>query len=191
MTDHYPGDAGGEDTAISGTVTPAGPGTEVATLTPAYLETLLAPFTITPVQWVKALTGSEDFPDQDAEAMTLSIMAAILGSENAEEALAVMNVQRARELCGGEPGGRSPVLEITSARPLKSTYDQGAPCYAIFKATRCDSGEKLQVTTGARAVQAFLLACEFRGWFPVKACLEIRREKTEAGYYPLNMVSGI
>lgn len=163
----------------------------VPAFTAADLELLLAPHTIDLRTWAQALLGNAEFPEQDAEAQTLGILASILSAETPEEALAIMDVNRARELCGGEPGGRSPVLRITGARPLKSDYAEGAACYVIVQAIILAEDRRIQFTTGAKAVQAVILKFMAMNWLPVDCALEIRRERTRAGYHPLNLVSGI
>lgn len=168
------------------------PGTAVAvqTLSPGDLEQLLAPHTIDLRTWAQALLSNAEFPEADAEQQTLGILASILTADTVEETLAVMDVQRARDLCGGEPGGRSPVLRITGVRPLKSDYAEGAACYVIVKAIILAEDRRIQFTTGAKSVQAALLKFAMMNWLPVDCALEIRRERTKAGYHPLNLVSG-
>lgn len=169
------------------------PGAAVATrdITPAEIEALLQPYTISMKEWLTGILTVDDFPDQDPEAVTMGMLAQILMAETSEEALAAMDLQRAKELCGGDPGGRSPVLEITGARPMKSDYDEGAACYCIVSAVVLETGEKIRFTTGARAVQTAIFKHMAQGWMPFRACLEIRRERTRSGFYPLNLVSGI
>jgi hypothetical protein len=134
---------------------------------------------------------NEEMPDSDPEEMALGMLASIMLAETSGEALAALDLARAKELCGGEPGGRSPVLEINGARALKSEYEEGAACYCIISATRLDTGDKIRFTTGARAVQMVVAKHMYEGWLPFKAALEIRRERTRNGFYPLNLVGGI
>jgi hypothetical protein len=169
----------------------AQPGTQLATFTRADLEVLLAPYTVDLKTWAYALMRNDEFPEQDAEAMTLGILANILMAETSEAALKALDVQRAREMCGNEPGGRSDVLEVYGARPLKSDFSEGAACYVIVDALHLKTGERLKFTTGARAVQTVVLKHCLEGWLPFRCALEIRRERTRAGYHPLNMVAGI
>lgn len=171
-----------------------GPGTTVARVerfTTAELDQLLAPHTVSPVQWIRTLLTHEEMPEADPEEMAIGMMAQILMASTSEEALSALDLARAKELCGGEPGGRSPVLEIYGARALKSDYEEGAACYTIVSATRLDTGERIQFTTGARAVQMVIAKHLYEGWIPFKAALEIRRERTRNGFYPLNLVGGI
>jgi hypothetical protein len=168
------------------------PGSTVAVrFSPAELDQLLSPHTVSPVQWIRSLMAADELPDSDPDEMALGMMASILMAETSEEALAALDLSRALELCGGKPGGRSPALEIFGARPLKSTMEDGAPCYAIVSAVRLDTGEKIRFTTGARAVQTVIAKHVYEGWIPFKAALEIRREATARGFHPLNLVGGI
>jgi hypothetical protein len=167
------------------------PGQELATFNRADLEQLLAPYTVDLRTWAYALMRNDEFPEQDAEAMTLGILANILMAETSEQALKALDVQRAREMCGNEPGGRSDALEVYSARPLKSDFNEGAACYVIVDAVILKTGERIKFTTGARAVQTVVLKHCLEGWLPFKCALEIRRERTRAGYHPLNMVAGV
>jgi len=155
------------------------------------IEELLAPYTLNLTTWIKGIFTQDDFPDSDPEEATLAMLAQILTAESSEEALNVFQLDRARELCGGEPGGRSPVLEFTGARALKSDYAEGAACYAIISAVKVAEGEKIRFTTGSRAVQTVVAAHMLRDWMPFKGALEIRRERTKRGFYPLNLVAGI
>jgi hypothetical protein len=74
---------------------------------------------------------------------------------------------------------------------MKSTFTEGTACYVIVSGVRLDTGEPIQFSTGARAVQTVLWKMAYEGWLPFKAALEIRREKTQRGFYPLNLVAGI
>lgn len=172
----------------------AAPGSAVAQIerfTDAELEVLLSPHTITPAQWIRTLLTNQEMPESDPEEMALGMMAQILMAGTSGEALSALDVDRAKELCGGQPGGRSPALEIHGARSLKSDFAEGAACYCIIYATRLDTGERIRITTGARAVQMMVAKHLYEGWLPFRAALEIRRERTKAGYHPLNMVGGI
>jgi hypothetical protein len=155
------------------------------------LDQLLTPFTISLDDWVRGLLTKDEFPESDPDEMAIGMLAQILTAQTSEQALAAMDLDRAKELCGGEPGGRSPVLEITGARPLRSDYEEGPACYCIVDAILLAEGERIRFTTGARAVQAVILTHIANGWLPFRCALEIRREKTRRGYYPLNLVAGV
>lgn len=157
----------------------------------AALETVLAPYTLNLEEWLRGIASADDFPDSDPDAASMGILAQILLAETSAEVLASLNLERAKELCGDTPGGRSPVLEIRGARAMKSTYEEGAACYVIVTAFRLDIGEQIRFTTGARAVQAAIWKHCYMDWMPFRAALEIRRERTQRGFYPLNLVAGI
>lgn len=168
------------------------PSTEVATrLTRAEIDTLLAPHTIDMRTWLAGLLSNDDFPEQDPDEMALGMIAQILLAPTSEATLSAFDLDRAKEMCGNEPGGRSPVLEITGARPMKSEYEEGAACYVIVSAVRLVDGELVQFTTGSRAVQAVIFKHMHEGWMPFRAMLEIRKERTRRGFYPINLVAGI
>lgn len=170
------------------------PAAQVATIerfSVAELDELLTPHTVSPVQWIRYLMATEEPPESDPDEMALGMMAQILLASTSEEALAALDLQRAKTMCGGEPGGRSPVLEIRGARALKSDYEDGAAVYCIVQAVQLDTGERIQFTTGARAVQMVIAKHLYEGWIPFRGALEIRREKTRRGFYPLNLVGGI
>lgn len=166
------------------------PGTDLA-LTSAEIDQILAPATISMREWLIGITSEEEFPESDPEAMALGMLAQILQAKTSEEALTAFQVDRAKEMCGNQPGGKSPVLEIHGARPLKSDYAEGAACYVVVDAIRVVDGERARFTTGSKAVQTVIFKHIYEGWMPFKAMLEIRSEKTKAGFYPLNLVQGI
>lgn len=170
------------------------PGAALATLerlSGTELEQLLAPHTVSPKEWIMTLMTNEEMPEADADEQTLGMLASILLAGSSEEALSALDLQRARDLCGGEPGGRSPVLEFHGARSLRSDYEEGATCYMIADVVRLDTGERMRFTTGARAVQMVVAKHIYEGWIPFRAALEIRRERTRRGFHPLNLVGGI
>lgn len=170
------------------------PGASLAPIerfTVAELDQLLAPHTVSPRDWIITLMTNEEMPEADADEQTLGMLASILLAGSSEEALSALNLQRAKEMCGGEPGGRSPALEFLGARSLKSDYDEGATCYMIADAVQLDTGERIRFTTGARAVQMVMAKHIYEGWIPFRGALEIRRERTRRGFYPLNLVGGI
>lgn len=168
----------------------AAPGTAVAL---PYSETVLAllgQHTISVEQWVTALLTDQEFEDRDTEEATIGILAQILTARTSEEALASLELERAKVMCGGEPGGHSPLLEIRGARPMKSAFEEGAPCFCIVDAVYVHNGEPVRFTTGAKAVQAAIIAHIGNGWMPFQAILEIRSKPTARGFYPLNLVAG-
>lgn len=166
------------------------PGTALA-LTQTEIDQILAPATISMREWLIGITSEDEFPESDPEAMALGMLAQILQAKTSEEALTAFQVDRAKEMCGNQPGGKSPVLEIRGARPLKSDYAEGSACYVVVDAIRVVDGERARFTTGSRAVQTVIFKHVYEGWMPFKAMLEIRSEKTKAGFYPLNLVQGI
>lgn len=155
------------------------------------IELLLAPHTIDMRTWITGIMSDADFPESDTETMALGMLAQIIAAPNSEAALNAFSLDRAKEMCGNEPGGKSPVLEITGARALKSDYAEGAACYVIVQAIRLTDGERIQFTTGSRAVQTMIWKHMWEGWMPFRAMLEIRKERTRNGYYPINLVAGI
>jgi hypothetical protein len=178
--------------AVAAALEPAGqaPGTSLALMTTGELEELVGARTVPVREWAASLVQDTEFPDDDPDEMALGILAGILLAGSSEEALAVTNLQRAKELCGNIPGGHSPLLEITAAMPFKSTYEQGAPCYAMVSATVVSTGEKFKFTTGARAVQAVIIAHLVHGWMPFRCLITMRATPTQRGYYPLNLEAG-
>jgi len=168
----------------------AAPGSAVAVTFRADIEALLAPHTISTTEWVTALVTGDDFPEDNPDESILGILAQILTARTSEEALASLELDRAKEMCGGEPGGHSALLEIRGARPMKSRFDDGAPVYSIVDAVYVHNGEPVRFTTGAKAVQAAIIAHIGNGWMPFRAVLAIRRTPTAAGYYPLNLEAG-
>ena len=184
------GQAAREAVAATAATAAAEPGTEIALMSTAELEAIVGTRTVPVREWAESLVQDTDFPDDDPDEMALGILAGILLAQSSEEALAVTNLQRAKELCGNIPGGHSPLLEITAAMPFKSTYEQGAPCYAMVSATVVSTGEKFKFTTGARAVQAVIIAHLVHGWMPFRCLITMRSTPTQRGYYPLNLEAG-
>lgn len=156
----------------------------------AVVEQLLAQHTISLTTWVTALVTGNEYETGDPEESVIGILAQILTARSSDEALASLELDRAKAMCGGEPGGTSPLLEIRAARPMKSRFDEGAPVYCIVDAVYVHNGEQVRFTTGAKAVQGAIIAHIGNGWMPFQARLEIRRLPTAAGYYPLNLIAG-
>ena len=175
---------------VAGNGPPPAPGTELALMTDRELSELVGTRTVPVREWARSLVQDDEFPAEDPDEMALGILAGILMAKSSEEALSVTNLQRAKELCGGVPGGHSPLLEITDAMPFKSTYEEGAPCYAMVSAVVVSTGEKFKFTTGARAVQAVLIAHMVHGWMPFRCLITMRSTPTQRGYYPLNLEAG-
>lgn len=177
--------------ALAGTlVRSTAGGAQVATRFSDRIEQLLKPYTLDLDEWAEALFDVREFPESDPDEQSTTLLASILLAESSEEALAAMQLDRAKLLAGDEPGGHSPLLTIHGARPIRSEYEEGPSCYIIVDYTRKVDGKRGRFTTGARAVQAVILAHIGRGWMPFDAILEIRSQKTRRGYYPLNLVAG-
>jgi hypothetical protein len=174
----------GEDTR-EGNVTP---GTALAVpFTQAELDTMLAPYQVDFRAWLTTLLSGAEFPEADAEESAMGMLAQILTAGDVDEMFAAMQMERAKAMCGNEPGGRSCVMDITAARPLKSTFEEGPGCFVIISAVEVASGRKFQFTTGARAVQASVAMAMHKGWLPLRCVLTIRRQATQRGFYPLNL----
>lgn len=167
------------------------PGKEIERLTQADIEALLAPRTISLKQWLTGVLSEDEFPEDDPDEMALGMLASVMAAESSEEALAVFQMDRAKEMCGNTPGGRSNVLEILGARPLSSSFDEGAACYVIIRARDLAEGHIVQFTTGSRAIQVLLIKHITMGWLPFKARLEIRSQPTRRGFHPINLIAGI
>ena len=167
------------------------PGTDLQPVTRAELDAILAAHQTDMRTWIRSIMGAADMPEANTDDMAIGMLAQILGSNSSEEALAALTLDRAKQLCGDEPGGRSPVLEIHGVRPMKSDYAEGAGSYVIVNAIRLDTGQRVNFTTGSIAVQTVIWKHVYEGWMPFRACLEIKKERTKAGYYPLNLVAGI
>lgn len=183
-----------EDTAavaetVTGTVYQ--PGTDLALPTPGELAEILGSRQLPMRQWVAALVEAEQFEEGDEEDASLGMVRSILLAASSDEVFAAMNVVSVKDLIGDQPGAQSNVFEIRGAQPLKSTFEEGASAFAII--TAFDMAEQLPVTlsTGARSVQAAIIAHQVRGWMPFKARFTRKRKPTRSGYYPLNLERGI
>ncbi len=166
------------------------PGTAVAVLTDEELAEILQPHALDLRGWVTALMTDSDFEEDTEVDPAYAMMASILSAETSEEVFAAMDVKKAKEMCGGEPGGHSPRLLITDARPLQSTFQEGPSCFVIVSATYKADGTKVKFTTGARAVQAAIIKHMHAGWMPIDCVMTIRKTPTRAGFYPLNLEAG-
>lgn len=162
----------------------------IGNLTSARLEELLKPATLDYGAWLEHLLTGERMEEQDSDEIGLGVLASILLAETPEGVLSALDLKRAKTLCGGEPGGHSPLLVITGARGMVSTYEEGAPVYAIVQAIIKATGERIQFTTGSMAIQAVILKMIGEGWMPFEGVLTIRRMATKRGYYPLGLEAG-
>jgi hypothetical protein len=142
------------------------------------------------IGWAKALAQDAQFEDDGDNSPELDMVIAILTAQTSEEAFAVTNVKHAEDLVGDQPGGHGPLMTITGARPLKSTFAEGPACFCIIDATIKASGEAIKLTCGGRSVQALVLTHVNRGWLPFDAILTRRLKPTRNGFYPLNLEAG-
>jgi hypothetical protein len=183
MTDTSIGDGIGEQWQPA----PAGqPGTELAVFGPRDLENLLGVQVIDIRSWAESLVHGAEFPESDPDDATDTMLTGILMASSSQEAFAAMQLQRAKEMCGGEPGGRSNAQEVRGVLPFKSTFEQGAPCYIVVSSFDLAESRSIRWTTGAKAVQTVILTHYVRGWWPFRMQLAIRGERTKRGFYPLN-----
>lgn len=180
----------GPDMGLTGEIVPRYKPGELTQPIAELLGELLQPYTIDLREWAQALFSVTEFAESDPDETSFAMLASILGAQSSEEALMSMELNRAKELCGGEPGGHSPLLIIRGARPMKSEYEEGANCYVIVDATEKHNGKPCRFTTGAKGVQAVILAHMVNGWMPFEGILTIRREKTKRGFYPLGLEAG-
>lgn len=162
----------------------------IGTLDAGRLEELLKPATLEYGAWLEHLLTGERMEEQDPDEVGLGVLASILLAETPEQVLSALDLKRAKELAGGEPGGHSPLLVITGARGMVSSYEEGAPVYAIVQAVVKATGERIQFTTGSMGIQAVILKMIGEGWMPFEGILTIRRMPTKRGYYPLGLEAG-
>lgn len=168
-----------------------GPGTELAIPDRDQILAVLGTRQVDYTAWAKALITGDPLEEDATDDAGLSIVRAILLAETSGQALAAVNMVTTDELIGTEPGARSNVLEIYSARPLASTYEDGAGSFCVIDARDLAEGRDLTFSCGALAVQTVLLACQMNGWMPLKCRLTRRAKPTRRGYYPLNLEGGI
>jgi hypothetical protein len=166
------------------------PGGQLATVDDNAIAALFDQPALDIVGWARALAQNAAYDDDGDASPELDMVIAILSASSSAEAMAVTNVRTAEDLIGTEPGGHSPLLQITGARPLKSTFKEGPPCFCIVDATIKATGEAIKLSTGGRTVQAVILAHVNRGWLPFEAILTRRLKPTRAGFYPLNLEAG-
>ena len=142
------------------------------------------------VAWAQALLQNTEFDEAADSNPELDMVAAILAAESSQSALAVTSMRTALDLLGDKPGAHSGLLRIHGATPLRSTFDDGPPCFAVVSVEDVASGEQYKLTIGARSVQAVILAHTVRGWLPFDCILTRRLKATRAGFYPLNLEAG-
>lgn len=177
------------DGPVTGRVVQAG--TALAIPTEAELDQILGSRQIPMKQWIAALVAEEQFEETDEEDRALGMLRAIMLAESSEAVFAAMNVVSVKDLLGPDPGASSNVFEISGAQPLRSSYDEGPSAFALIHAYDLAEGYPVTLSTGARSVQAAVIAHMIRGWMPFKAKFSRKRRPTEAGYYPLNLERGI
>jgi hypothetical protein len=182
--------AAAEPEPLTGDIVPAYKPGQLTERVSSLIGDLLQPYTIDLRTWAEALFSVSEFEDADPDETSMGMLAQILGAQSSQEALTSLELNRAKEMCGDEPGGHSPLLVIRGARPMKSEYEEGAKCYVIVDAMIKHSGEAARFTTGAKAVQAVILAHMANNWMPFEAILTIRRQKTKRGFYPLGLEAG-
>lgn len=164
---------------------------ELAVPTADQILALLGDTVLPVIPWAQALAEQSEFEETDEEDPSLAVVKSIMLADSSDEVFAAMNVLSVKELVGEEPGGRSNVFTIQGATPLKSTYEEGASCFAVIRAFDKAEGVPVTLSCGGRAVQAALLAHIVRGWLPVDVVFTRRRKATRRGFYPLNMERGI
>lgn len=192
MTSSTPiGDAAAEELGRPRAPFEPAPGTALATITPAEVTELLGAHRLPVKAWLSALAEQEAFEETDAEDASLSILRAIMTAETPEAAFGAMQALSVKELLGDDPGARSNVFELRGATPLASTFEEGPSCFAVIDAFDLAQQIPVTLTCGARAVQAFCLAAQVRGWLPIRVVFTRRRKPTRKGYYPVNVEAGI
>jgi hypothetical protein len=183
-----------EQAELAPTAVPqAAPAAAVATALPTASQILdiLGDSVLPIIPWAQALAERAEFEETDEEDPSLAVVKSILLAATSDEVFAAMNVLSVKDLVGEEPGGRTNVFEIHGATPLKSTYEEGASCFAVIRAFDLAEQTPVTLSCGGRAVQAAILAHIVHGWLPVRVVFTRRRKATRRGFYPLNMERGI
>jgi hypothetical protein len=190
MSNPYPE----EDTASSGDLfTPAGrpaANTDLAVPDLAEVQKILGAQAIPFKEWALAVAKGQEFPTEAEEDPGFSIVAAILTARTSAEVFAAMDLKRTEDILDNGPGARTPVMEISGAIPLASTFEEGPGAFSVVKARWLAEAENFTFSVGARAVQAAIMAHMINGWMPFTCVLVRRRTPTRAGYYPLNLEAG-
>ncbi len=165
----------------------ATPGTELATITPAQIEALIAPHAMRYVDVAAALLNNARYEEEPDAGGASSIVASILTATSSDAALKAAQMDNAESLIGTDPGTRSDRMIIRKGLALESAFDEGVPCFMVISAVWKATGEPFQFTSGARAVQATVLKHTFEGWLPFECVLTRRRKATRKGFFPLNL----
>lgn len=170
---------------------PASPGTSLAIPQLAAVQAALGAHEIDVTAWARALAEQEQFTEADEEDRALSVLRAIVAAETPEAMFAAMDIRGVSDLLGPDPGARSNVYRIHSAKPVTSSFEEGLSCFAVITATDLAESTPVTLSCGGRAVQAALLALTARGWLPYDVKFTRRLKATANGFYPLNLEAGI
>lgn len=114
----------------------------------------------------------------DPEDISRAITDRILQATTADEILAPQGLISARDLLDVP-------IALTGVRWQASTYEEGAPVYAILEAKVLQSGDRVSVSCGARSVLAQAFQLQRRGFLPADVVIRQKGEPTRSGFRPL------
>lgn len=132
-------------------------------------------------QVVAAIVDGAQLPEvESSEDGARNLALAILTAEDADAVLAVFDSASWRDLLD-QP------VEIHGVKWRRSSFDEGAPVFAIVDATTGEDGARVTLTTSGRSVMAALLRLDQLGAWPQRVKLTESRKPTEKGYKALQL----
>lgn len=137
---------------------------------------------IGPTDVEKALVAGVALPEVENSAdVARLIVERILSAETEEELFASQEAMGWREYEGR-------TMEVRGVRWNRSSYDQGAPVYAVVDAVDIVTGQFVTLTTGSKSVMATLLWYDIRAAWPTRLVLQPTKGKTAEGFQPYRLV---
>lgn len=168
--------------ALEGAVLPAArDGRFELTGPPATLDELIAQYTepepgvVEVFSWIMA---AAEMPEDGPEDSQLSIMLRIMQGTVPDEILGSQEVMSAGDLLGE-------TLHINGVKFKRSSFSEGAACYALISAHRETTDTDVVISCGGKNVQTQLLNMRERGFLPFKAAVLKASKPTANGFYPL------
>lgn len=129
-----------------------------------------------------ALVEGTELPmDESPEAAARAIVEQILASPDVDSVFSTFAATPISDLLGIP-------LEVRGVKWNRSSFDNGAPVFAVVNAVRLDSGEAVTATCGGRSVMAAFYAFGRMNAYPVRLAVIESPNPTKEGYRPYRIV---
>lgn len=132
------------------------------------------------VSWARALLLGERYMEPNPNHLNLKMLTAALNSESLFGGTDDSGVTKLQEWVTDAAGSTTGPIEVFNVYVAPSKLNEGQATYILMDVLNLTTGEEMVVSTGATAIQGFLLKALCMGHWPIR-CQFARIDRVDKG----------